>query len=59
MVEPDDDGRHVVTAVLPVPAQSNTTELGYKVDPKLRELATHGHREPGGGVGSRNLGPTL
>ena len=24
------------------------TELGYKVDPKLRELATHGHREPGG-----------
>ena len=27
-----------------------TTDLGYKVDPRLRELAFHGHRDPGGGI---------
>ena len=26
------------------------TELGYKVGPRLRELAPHGQREPGGGI---------
>ena len=26
------------------------TELGYKVGPRLRELATRGQRESGGGI---------
>ena len=30
--------------------ESMSTELGYKVLPRLRELAPYGKREPGGGI---------
>ena len=37
---------------------SCNTELGNKVGPRLRELASRCRREPGGGIDSRNLGST-
>ena len=33
-----------------IPICSNNTEMGERVGPRLRELASRGRREPGGGI---------
>ena len=39
-----DETRGVTVTLCP------NTELGYEIDPRLSELAPHGHWEPGGGI---------